>query len=185
MWKKGIPGLFKSEINFDYLELGFEQNINLGILGNTSYIIKTGDFFNTKDLRIIDYKYMRQGDPLFFQNPQNSFQALDSTFPVFDRFFQGNLLHEFNGALINKVPFLKKLKLQEIAGGGFLITKERALRYFEFFAGLERVLKWPFNPLARVKLGVYVVGSVANKFNNPVQVKIGLTTWDRFKNKWR
>jgi len=185
IWKKGVPKLFDSEINFDYLEFGLIQNINLGVAGNTSYTIKTGDFVNTKDLRVIDYKFMRQGDPLLFQNPQNAFQALDSTFPVFDRYWQGNLVHEFNGALINKIPFFKKIKLQEIAGGGFLIAPERGLRYAEFFAGLERVFKWPFNPLARVKLGVYVVTSVANKFNNPVQFKIGLTTWDRFRNKWR
>lgn len=185
MWRKGVPNLFNSKIDFDYLEFGMEQKINLGVAGNTSYIIKSGDFTNTNDLRIIDYKFMRQGDPLFFQNPQYAFQALDSTFPVFDRFYQGNIVHEFNGALINKIPFFKKLKLQEIAGGGFLITKDRSLRYFEFFSGIERVFKWPFNPLARVKLGVYVVGSVANKFNNPVQFKIGLTTWDRFRNRWR
>ncbi len=184
-WRKGIPKLLNSEINFDYLEMGLQQNINLGVAGNTFYIVKTGDFLNTKDLRIIDYKFMRQGDPLFFQNPQKAFQALDSTFPVFDRYYQGNLVHEFNGFFINRIPFFKKLKMQEIAGGGFLVTRERSLRYFEFFAGIERVFKWPFNPLARVKLGVYVVGSVANKFNNPVQVKIGLTTWDRFRNRWR
>ena len=81
--------------------------------------------------------------------------------------------------------FFKKLKLQEIAGGGVLIAPERDLRYAEFFAGIERVFKWPFNPLTRLKLGVYVVTSVANKFNNPVQFKIGLTTWDRFRNRWR
>ncbi len=185
IWRKGIPKLFSSKIDFDYVEFGLIHRINLGVAGNTTYIIKSGDFYNTKDLRIIDYKFMRQGDPLFFQNPQKNFQALDSTFPVFDRYFQGNLLHEFNGALINKIPFLKKIKLQEIAGGGFLIAPERDFRYLEFFAGIERVFKWPFNPLARVKLGVYVVGSVANKFNNPVQVKIGLTTWDRFRNDWR
>jgi hypothetical protein len=184
-WRKGIPKLFNSKIDFDYLEFGIQQQINLGIAGNTSYNIKTGNFTNTKDLRIIDYKFMRQGDPIFFQNPQKAFQALDSTFPVFDRYFQGNLLHEFNGFFINRIPFMKKLKLQEVAGGGFLITKERNLRYFEFFTGLERVFKWPFNPLARVKLGIYVVSSVANKFNNPVQFKIGLTTWDRFRNQWR
>ncbi len=184
-WRKGVPQLFSSKIDFDYLEFGLEQHINLGVAGQTGYIVKTGDFLNTNDLRIIDYKFMRQGDPLFFQNPQKSFQALDSTFPVFDRFWQGNLVHEFNGFLINRIPFMKKLKLQEVAGGGFLITKDRSLRYLEFFTGLERVFKWPFNPLARVKLGVYVVGSVANKFNNPVQFKIGLTTWDRFRNAWR
>lgn len=184
-WRKGVPKLFNSAIDFDYLEFGLEHHLNLGVAGQTNYIIKTGDFLNTTDLRIIDYKFMRRGDPLFFQNPQKAFQTLDSTFPVFDRFWQGNLVHEFNGFLINRIPFLKKLKLQEIAGGGFLITRERALRYFEFFTGIERVFKWPFNPLARVKLGVYVVGSVANKFNNPLQVKIGLTTWDRFRNNWR
>ena len=185
IWKKGINGLFKSEINFDYLEFGLLQHIKLGVAGNTYYNIRTGDFLQTKDLRVIDYKFMRQGDPLFFQNPQSNFQALDSTFPVFDRYYQGNIVHEFNGALINKIPFLKKLKLQEIAGGGILVAPERNMRYAEFFAGIERVFKWPFNPLARVKLGVYVVTSVANKFNNPVQFKIGLTTWDRFRNRWR
>ena len=185
IWRKGIPKLFASKIDFDYLEFGIEHHLNLGIAGQTNYIIKSGDFTNTNKLRIIDYKFMRQGDPLFFQNPNKTFQALDSTFPVFDRFYQGNLVHEFNGFLINRIPFMKKLKLQEVAGGGFLITKDRSLRYLEFFTGLERVFKWPFNPLARVKLGVYVVGSVANKFNNPVQFKIGLTTWDRFRNNWR
>lgn len=184
-WRKGVPNLFKSAIDFDYLEFGLEHTINLGVAGNTSYIVKTGDFLNTNDLRIIDYKFMREGDPLLFQNPQKAFQALDSTFPVFDRFYQGNLVHEFNGFFINRIPFLKKLKLQEIAGGGFLIAPEKNLRYIEFFTGIERIFKWPFNPLARVKLGVYVVGSLANKFNNPVQFKIGLTTWDRFRNRWR
>lgn len=185
IWRKGVPKLFNSQIDFDYLEFGLIQTINFGVLGNTSYIVKTGDFLNTKDLRVIDYKYMRRGDPLLFQNPQKAFQALDSTFPVFKRYYQGNIVHEFNGFLVNKIPFMKKLKIQEIAGGGFLLAPERNLKYMEFFTGLERVFKWPFNPLARVKLGIYIVGSVANKFNNPVQFKIGLTTWDRFKNAWR
>jgi hypothetical protein len=184
-WRKGIPGLLSSEIDFDYLELGVEQGLNLGVVGQGYYNIKTADFLNTTDLRIIDYKFMRQGDPLFFQNPRGAFQALDSTFPVFDRFYQGNFVHEFNGFLINRIPFFKKLKIQEVAGGGFLIAPERDLRYLEVFTGIERVFKWPFNPLARVKLGIYVVGSVANKFNNPLQFKIGLTTWDRFRNNWR
>jgi hypothetical protein len=97
----------------------------------------------------------------------------------------GHYMHEFNGALLNKIPLLKKLQLREVAGGGFLIAPERSLRYVEGFAGIERVFKWPFNPLSKFKLGVYVVGSAANKFNNPVQFKIGITSWDRRTNKWR
>ena len=185
IWKKGVPGLFNSKISFDYSEFGITQQINLGVFGNTFYTIKSGDFIRKKDLRIIDYKFQKQGDPLFFQDPQKVFQTLDSTFPVFERFYQANLVHEFNGYLLSKIPFLKKLQLQEVAGGGLLVAPERDLRFVEIFAGIERVFKWPFNPLAKVKIGIYVAGSVANKFNNPVQFKIGLTTWDRFANKWR
>ena len=182
--RKGIPGFMDSKVNFDYLEFGIEQEIKLGLVGISNYSVRSGSFFNTKDLRLIDYKFQRRGDPLLFMNPQEAFQSLDSTFPVFKRFYQGHYLHQFNGALINKIPLLKKLQLREVAGGGFLIAPERSLRYIETFAGIERVFKWPFNPLSKFKLGVYVVGSAANKFNNPVQFKIGITSWDKRNGKW-
>jgi hypothetical protein len=183
-WQKGIPGLFNSTIDFDYLEFGIEQELKLGITGISKYKVITGDFLNTKDLRLVDYKFQRRGDPIFFMNPQDAFQALDSTFPVFKRFYQGHYLHEFNGALLNKIPFLKKIQLREIAGGGFLFAPERDLRYFELFAGVERVFKWPFNPTYKFKLGVYIVSSVANKYNNPLQFKIGFASWDKRRNRW-
>ena len=183
-WRKGIPGPLNSQVNFDYLEFGVEQELKLGLVGISKYSIRSGSFFNTKDLRLVDYKFQRRGDPWLFMNPEEAFQSLDSTFPVFKRFYQGHYIHEFNGALINKIPLLKELQLREVVGGGFLIAPERSLRYAEAFAGIERVFKWPFNPLTKFKLGVYVVGSAANKFNNPVQFKIGVTTWDRKNNKW-
>ena len=184
-WRKGIPNLFKSKVDFDYLEYGVEQELKLGLVGIATYSLRSGSFFNTKDLRLVDYKWQRRGDPLLFMNPNEAFQSLDSTFPIFKRFYQAHFVHEFNGALINKIPLLKKLQLREVVGGGFLIAPERSLRYVETFAGIERVFKWPFNPLSKFKLGVYVVGSAANRFNNPVQFKIGITTWDRRASKWR
>lgn len=183
-WKKGIPGPLGSKVNFDYLEFGIEQELKLGLVGISNYSIRTGSFFNTKDLRLIDYKFQRRGDPLLFMNPNEAFQVLDSTFATFRRFYQAHFVHQFNGAIINKVPILKKLQLREVAGGGLLYAPERSLRYVEAFAGIERVFKWPFNPMSKFKLGVYVVGSAANRFNNPIQFKIGITTWDRRNNKW-
>lgn len=183
-WQKGIPGIFKSTTDFDYLEFGIEQELKLGITGISKYKLITGDFLNTKDLRLVEYKYQRRGDPIFFMNPSEAFQALDSTFPVFKRFYQGHYVHEFNGALLNKVPIFKKLQLKEMAGGGFLFAPERELRYFELFAGVERVFKWPFNPTYKFKLGLYIVSSVANKYNNPLQFKIGFASWDKRRNKW-
>ena len=117
-------------------------------------------------------------------NKGEAFQSLDSTFATFKRFYEGHYIHEFNGALLNKIPLFKKIGLREIAGAGFLIAPERNLRYAELFTGVERVFKYPFNLLGKFKLGIYVVGSAANQFRNPVQFKFGITAWDRKKGKW-
>lgn len=183
-WRKGIPGIGQSVVDFDYVEAGMQQEIRLGILGNSRYTVKTGSFLSQKDLRLVDYKFQRRGDPLFFMNPDEAFQSLDSSFPVFKRFYEGHYVHEFNGALINKIPLLRKLQLREVAGAGFLIAPERKLRYGELFAGIERVFQAPINPLIRFKLGFYISASAANQFSNPVQFKIGITTWDKIRNRW-
>jgi hypothetical protein len=183
-YRKGIPGIFNSKVDFDYLEFGMKQSVNLGVMGISAYSVKTGSFFSRRDLRLVDYKFQRRGDPLLLLNPSEAFQSLDSTFPTFKRFYEGHLVHEFNGAFLNKIPFFKKIGLREVAGAGFLIAPERDLRYGELFAGVERVFKYPFHLLGKFKLGVYVVGSAANQFHNPVQFKIGITAWDRKKGKW-
>ncbi len=183
-WRKGIKNFLASDVDLDYLEFGLQQEVNLGLIGVSKYTVKTGSFINTNDLKLIDYQFQRRGDPLLFMNPGKAFQALDSTFPIFNRFYEGHLVHEFNGFLINKIPLLKKLKLREIAGTGFLITQERNLRYAELFAGVERAFQSPFNPLDKFKIGVYVVTSAANKFSNPVQFKVGFTTWDKRRGRW-
>lgn len=182
--RKGLPGIFNSKVDFDYFEFGLKQEIKLGLAGTSRYEVKTGSFLSSKDLRIVDYKWQRRGDPVLFMNPDLQFQSLDSSFALFKRFYQAHYVHEFNGFLLNKIPMLKKLQLREVAGGGFLSAPERELRYVEGFVGVERIIKWPFNPLTKFKLGVYVVGSAANQFSNPVHFKIGITSWDKRYNRW-
>ena len=184
MWEKGVPGIAGSEVNFDYLEFGAEQILNMGLIGVSKYTVKSGEYLNTTDLRMIDYKFQRRGDPLLFMNPHRAFQSLDSTFPVFKRFFEGHLFHEFNGLFLNKIPLFKKLQLREVGGAGFLFAQERNLKYAELFVGVERAFDSPFNPLDKFKIGIYVVGAAANQFRNPVQFKVGFTTWDKRRNRW-
>jgi hypothetical protein len=76
---------------------------------------------------------------------------------------------------------LKKLNLLEVAGGGILYVPERNIKYGELFFGIEKILRfWR----ERYKIGTYVVGSAANKFNNPLQFKISVEKFDRKKNSW-
>lgn len=183
-FRKGFRGIFNSKVDFDYWDLGIKQEITFGLLGTLHYNINSGTFLSRRDLRLVDYQFQRRGDPLLFMNPDAAFQALDSSFPVFKRFYQGHIVHEFNGYFINKIPLLKKLQLREIAGAGFLSAPERNLRYAETFVGVERAFKWPFNVASKFKVGIYVVGSVANKFTNPVTFKIGFTSWNKQRNRW-
>ncbi|MEJ7675032.1 MAG: DUF5686 family protein [Chitinophagaceae bacterium] len=180
-WRKGIPNIFQSKIDLDYLEFGLNQRLKLGVVGVSEYGFVTGSFLNTKKVGIVDYKYMRRGDPFFFTEPSKNFQALDSTFPVFKRFYEGHYMHNFNGSIISKIPLLKKLKISEVVGAGILFSTDNNLQYGEGFAGMEKILNI-FNE--RIKLGAYVMGSVANKYNNPLQFKVALQYYNRTTKKW-
>lgn len=180
-WRKGVKGFLNSDIDFDYLEYGISQKIKTGLAGEGSYSFISGSFITKKDLRLVDYKFMRRGDPFLFSNPTKSFQALDSSFPVFKRFYEGHYLHQFHGAVLNKIPVLKKLNLLEVAGGGVLYVPERKLQYAEAFVGIEKIIRfWR----ERYKVGVYAVGSVANQFKNPLQFKISIEQFNRKRNSW-
>lgn len=180
-WRKGIPGFLNSAIDFDYLEYGFRHKLKLGLAGISRFNFMSGTFLNQRDLRYVDYKFIARGNPYLYSNPLFSFQMMDTSFAVFRPFYEGHYIHEFNGALLNKIPGFKKLQLLEVAGAGLLYLPEQNLRYVEGFVGIERIIRfWK----ERFKLGIYLAGSIANKYNRPLQFKFGLERWDRLRNNW-
>lgn len=180
-WRKGIPGILKSKIQYDYIELGMTQDLNLGTIGITTYNLKYGNFIREGNVEPIDYKFIARGNPFILFNPINSFQAMDSTFALFKGFGEGHLVHEFNGALINKIPFVRRLKLFESAGTGLLLAPERKLAYIEAFAGIEKSFVLFRQPL---KFGVWGVASYANQFKNPLQLKFSIRVYDFQSDTW-
>ena len=53
-WRKGIPNVLGSKINFDYLEFGISQKLKLGLAGESRYSFFRGCFLSRKDLRLVD-----------------------------------------------------------------------------------------------------------------------------------
>ncbi len=180
-WRKGLPSIFGSSINFDYLEYRMEWDFKLGLSGNSKLYLNSGKFYNRSQLPYIDYKFQSRIGPVFFANPLYSFQALDSSYITLNRFYSAHYLHRFNGALLNKVPFLKLLQLSESMGGGLLYSKEHKLFYFEMFAGVDKQFIL-FSERAR--LGIYVVQAVSNHFKSPIQLKFTIDFYDRVGNSW-
>ncbi len=181
-YRKGIPGVFKSAVNFDYLEYSISKDIDFQFFGISKIRFYTGKFYNTSVVKQIDYKYQpRVGFP-FFANPLSSFQSLEKSYVTLDRFYAGHYFHRFNGALINKIPYMKYLKITESAGGGFLVSDENNLIYFEAYAGLEKNIRI-FKEMFR--LGFYFVEGKTNSYPFSSGFRISIDVYDRVRNEWR
>lgn len=151
-YEKGIPTLFGSDIDYDYIAGGIRQTFKIGTLGTSSYHAKGGTFLRTNIVKEIDRKFQRRSDPIFFTNPLNSFQSLDSLLPTDQFYLEAHYVHHDNGAIINKIPFMKKTRIGLVGGASYLYVPEHNWQHYEFVAGLERTFKFSRR---RLRLGLY------------------------------
>lgn len=180
--RKGWNGLFSSDIDFDYLEFMIRQRVTVGVLGNSHYTVQTGTFFNTTDLRIVDQKRFRQSDPYLYSDPLTSFQSLDTALIATKPYVEAHYIHSFNGALVNNLPLIKKLRLRMVAGAGFLYVKESNYRHEELFAGTERVFK--LGARRRLKVGLFGVLAKSNQTSLSTDFKVSFDIIDTWKRDW-
>ena len=180
--RKGINGVLGSDVNYDYLQFRIDQQLLFGALGTANYELRVGMFPNTSDLRFVDLKRFRQSDPIFFSDPRNSFQVLDTSLSTANQHLEFHLIHHFNGALVNNIPLLKKTRIRAVAGGGFLILPEDGYRYQEVFAGIERVFK--VGARRRLRVGTYAVLGDANDGNPATAFKVSFDLIDLWKRNW-
>lgn len=175
-YEKGINGLLKSDIDHDYLRFGIRQDFKIKTFGTSSYHVTSGKFLNAKGLRDIDYKFHRRSDPVWFSNPLFSFQDLDTSLPTLDWYFESHFIHHFNGALINKIPFMKKTRISTVAGCGYLFVPEHNWQHYEAYAGIERIFKFSRR---RLRIGVYGILSDGNQIQPRATYKISFALLDR------
>ncbi len=180
-YKKGLKGILGSIIDYDYLETGLKQKINLAAIGILQYNAFYGNFLNENNVELVDYKRIARGNQFIFYNPMNSFQNMDSTFSLFRGFVEGHARHDFNGFLLSKIPYASKLKMTEVVGLSLLHAPERDLQYVELFLGLEKIITL-FDQ--RIKLGLFGVKAFNNTFPSPAQIKVGISLYDSYTNSW-
>ncbi len=180
LYRKGLPNIFNSEVNFDYIELAAKHDMKLARMGEMRWQIKTGIFFNKHDLRILEYKYFRGSDIIFFIDPVNTMQLLGPTLNTSHQFLQANIIFHFE-SIINKIPILKLTKLTLAAGAGTLNIPNQNFYHAEIFAGVERVFKIKRQPF---RIGIYALTSDNTLSKADYSFKIGFAGFHEYSNKW-
>ena len=182
-YKKAIPGIFDSEINFDFFQVKISDEFRPGTMGISRWAVKIGSYIQENNIRFTDHKFFRGSDPYLFANPLEAFQLLGNTISTTNEYMQVNYLHDFSGALISKIPLLKHTPLQVTGGAGMLTVPDQNFFHSEIYGGIQ----FPFRILKqRLKAGAYYVTSYSTNIEGAIQgqVKFGLTFFDTWKNRW-
>ncbi|MBN8703517.1 MAG: carboxypeptidase-like regulatory domain-containing protein [Bacteroidetes bacterium] len=182
-YKKGIPNILKSISNYEFIELRVWDTWKFGSFGESKWKVYTGKFLNSKSLLFTENKFFRRSDNYFFSDPLRSFQLLDTSLNTTNEYFQVHYLHRFNGKILNKIPLLKKLKLMEVAGAGFLAINKNNFQHAEVYGGIEKPIninKWKL----RFKIGTYYVVSKSAHADVSGMLKFGIDIFDSFRGAW-
>ena len=161
-YKKAIPVLDAST-DYDLASAAVYDDLSLGLFGRLGYRIKGGAFLTNKKMEFMDYQHFL-GNQTYVNTSDylNSFRLLPYyRYSSNEWFFEAHAEHHFNGFIINKIPLLKKLKIQEVAGG-HLLMNNKINQYYEINFGIENIFR-----ILRVD---YVLGYGINN-----QVKSGFT----------
>lgn len=90
-YKKGIPSIIGSQSNFDFVEFQIRDELNFKSFGNSDLKFVAGVFLQKQNLRVIENKFFRPSDRIFFSNPVTTLQLLDTALNTSNSYFQFNL----------------------------------------------------------------------------------------------
>lgn len=126
----------------------FQNRIKLGLLGYSSFLVSGGKFFNKKQIFYPDYNHFLGNQSLTYNPTLGAFHFLDFyPYSTKTEFLEAHYEHNFSGLLLNKVPFMRQFKLEEIIGAAYL-TQQPAIgsltrafnSYSEYYIGLQRFI---------------------------------------------
>jgi hypothetical protein len=141
MYRKGINGLFGGETDYDLITFeAYQERIGLGLFGYTSFVVGAGKFLNNNTVYYPEFKHFRGNNAMFFPPNLRKFRFLDFyQYSTNEHYIEAHIEHNFSGFILNKIPLLRKLKLEEVVGFNYL-TQPQKKNYTEYYFGIQRLV---------------------------------------------
>lgn len=152
-YSHGFKGLFNSDFKYEKLQLYYKQPIIIGPLGRSNVIVELGKTFGTIPLGLMS---VIPGNQTYF-TIDNTFSNLNFYEFVTDQYATLQWDHNFNGRLLSRIPFMRKLNWREIIGikgvYGTVSDTNKAINaskldykapekpYWEYSAGVGNIFK--------------------------------------------
>lgn len=102
----GIPNLFGSNYEYQQIRIGLDQKAQLGKFGNSNYTLSAG-FIPTKSPFPLLAMPFGNNVPLLYN--KFAFNLMDLGEFIGDRWASLQLIHRFEGNILNRIPLIKKL----------------------------------------------------------------------------
>lgn len=106
----GVKGIFKSEYNYQNVNLRVEKRVFLSQLGYSDVVVEGGYTFGEAPYPLLSIHRANQT----YAYQLNSYNLMNFQEFVSDHFAAVSIDHHFNGLIFNRIPLLRKLKLREL-----------------------------------------------------------------------
>jgi len=176
----GVPKLFGSDVDHDFIKGGLDHKFKLATLGTSTYGIEAGKFLSTNKLPYEDQKIFPRGDNWFFSDAENM-QLQDTSYTSVNLYLKSYYIHHFNGAIVNYIPLVKKMKIYFTAGASSLWIKDTNKLEIEAYAGVEKTFRIT---RYRYRLGVFYVQSLTGYNSTIPGVKFAIQRYNVKDKSW-
>lgn len=106
----GIPGIWKSQYQYQKLIIGLKHFISYGFFGKTIYYIEAGKIFGTLPYPLLK---LHEGSTGIAYN-MRAFNLMNYYEFASNQYLSFFAEHHFNGLILNKIPILRRLKFREV-----------------------------------------------------------------------
>jgi hypothetical protein len=134
--------ILNADVDYTFLSVRTYDDYNFGLVGSFAFQVMGGGFVQKDSLTFIDFHHFFGNRSLYANYRLGNFQLLDFyEFSTRKGFITANIEHSFNGFIFNKIPLLRKTKIQSVFTTNYAFTQTLG-HYVELGYGIEHIFKF-------------------------------------------